>query len=402
MYEHQNQKILQFQTSQLQYSEFEGDSKLRFSDGGLITFFLFLFSPIHPCDGLKPVEENSICQQVMDSAAKGELKKMKSFVKSKQHKINDDSGRTPLMIAAVFGQVEVAELLIKNGADIDATDKKGFTPLMYAAGFRYVHKKYDLFTGMKESQAMFTLKGRVAVFRVLFDRLADVDAKSSDGDTVFSIVKKEGVDDFDTILAEVNFDDPQKDMFSNLIESSEPMRIPNYFNPWEDVWDETPEKVDSGSLIISDRSLETGVTRYRICEAEGDKGRKIKKLNIVVELPFIKASISFEYSINFSADASLLIFEYYNDEGEVKVGLVEADPETKSVNIYALDPNPKKRDGFISKYLYRLSKNYDSKKSEFKMKWSDDGWVFMLKNPEGVEGKCFSGDDLDRLWKVKK
>jgi len=338
----------------------------------------------------------------MNAAANGDTEKIRSLKGLKQLDIVDDSGRTPLMVAAIFGQVEVAELLLENGADIDAKDKLGFTPLIYAAGFRYVHKKYDLFTGMKETQAMFTLKNRVKVFRLIFDRLADFDAKTKDGETVFTIVKKEGTDDFDAILAEVNFDDPQKEMFSDLIESSEPMRIPNYFNPWEDVWDETPEKIDSGSLIVSNRTLETGGTRYHICEASDDKGRKIKKLNIVVELPFMKASISFESNINFSEDASLLIFEYYNDKREVKVGLVEADPETKSVNIYALDPKPKKRDGFISEYIYRLSEKYDIKKSEFKMKRSEDGWIFMLKSPDGVEGKSYSGDDIDKLWKGKK
>mgnify|MGYP001160742297 CR=1 FL=1 len=197
----------------------------------LLTILFFLPKFIYPCDGLVSGKSDSVCQRVMDAASSGDTKKMTAFVKAKQHKITDDSGRTPLMIAAIFGQVEVAELLLENGADVDAKDVHGFTPLIYAAGFRFVHKKYDLFTGMKETQAMFTLKNRVKVFRILFDRLADFDADTKDGETVFTIVKKEGTDDFDAILAEVDFDDPQKEMFSDLIESSEPMRIPNYFNP---------------------------------------------------------------------------------------------------------------------------------------------------------------------------
>ncbi len=374
----------------------------------LLTILIFFPGFIYPCDGLVSGKSNSVCQQVMNAVASGDRKKMKAFIKANRHKMNDQFGRTPLMIAAIFGQFEVAELLMENGADVDAKDKLGFTPLIYAAGFRYVHKKYGLFTGMKETQAMFTLKNRVKVFRILFDRLADFDAKTKDGETVFTIVKKEGTDDFDAILAEVNFDDPQKDMFSDLIESSEPMRIPNYFNPWEDAWDETPEKIDSGELSVSDSSLEIKDTVYSLGNIEKKDGEKHRTLQVHVtekeiNVPGSGMSLSLwgERSILFNEKASLLLFEYYGNDKQIKAGLVIADPESRTVKIHALTINPGDDEELLSGYVYVLSKNYDSKKSEFKMKRSEDGWIFMLKNPDGVEGIKLTGEELDNLWERK-
>lgn len=286
------------------------------------TFLLFLFSPIYPCDGLISGNADSVCQQVMDAAAGGNLKKMKSFIKSKQHKITDKYGRTPLMIAAVSGQVEVAELLIKNGADVDAVDKKGFTPLMYAAGFKHILKSYGLWGGMRETQAMFTLKGRVAVFRILFDRLADVDAKTKDGDTVFSIVKKEGVDDFNGFLADVDFNFNGGDFIvEDILISNEDLYIPNNFNPWDEEWKKTPEKFESGWLNVSTESFEIRDTVFTIGDFEENDGKKYKTLQVHVnekgtDISGEEMFISFwgERWIKFNYDVSLLLFEYTGAE----------------------------------------------------------------------------------------
>ena len=71
-----------------------------------------------------------------------------------------DAGVPPLLWAALMGHVEVAELLIANGADVDGTDKYGNTPLHYAAHH-----------GRKETTKLLITKG------------ADVNVKRDNGKT---------------------------------------------------------------------------------------------------------------------------------------------------------------------------------------------------------------------------
>ena len=72
----------------------------------------------------------------------------------------DNGGATPLHYAAMEGHTDVVELLISKGADVNAKDKWGDTPLHDAA--------YD---GHKEVAELLVSKG------------ADVSAKDKDGKT---------------------------------------------------------------------------------------------------------------------------------------------------------------------------------------------------------------------------
>lgn len=47
----------------------------------------------------------------------------------------DAEGRTPLHYASGFDQLEVAKMLLSEGATLEVTDSKGNTPLHYAAGY---------------------------------------------------------------------------------------------------------------------------------------------------------------------------------------------------------------------------------------------------------------------------
>jgi ankyrin repeat protein len=72
----------------------------------------------------------------------------------------DDDGGTPLLIAVTLGNKEIAALLIANGADVNAKDPRGTTPLHGAA-----------------------LRGHKEIVKLLIAKGADVNAKSVDGFT---------------------------------------------------------------------------------------------------------------------------------------------------------------------------------------------------------------------------
>ena len=72
----------------------------------------------------------------------------------------DQNGRTPLQLAALKGHKEVAELLIAEGADVNAKTNSGWTPLVVAA-----------------------VRGHKEVVELLIAKGADVNAKRNDGET---------------------------------------------------------------------------------------------------------------------------------------------------------------------------------------------------------------------------
>ena len=85
--------------------------------------------------------------------------------------MRDAWGRTPLHLAADLGYVEVAELLIANGAHVNAKDEKGRTPLFETITFRYsYHIPLDN-------------QGQIHTAELLIAKGAEVNAKDSDGCT---------------------------------------------------------------------------------------------------------------------------------------------------------------------------------------------------------------------------
>jgi len=58
------------------------------------------------------------------------------------------SGNTPIYEAAALGQKKIVELLVAKGADVNASNKWGWTPLLAAActGYRDVVEIWLMFT----------------------------------------------------------------------------------------------------------------------------------------------------------------------------------------------------------------------------------------------------------------
>ena len=88
---------------------------------------------------------------------------------------NDEAGWTPLHRAAQKGHKEITELLIANGADVNAEEEDGWTPLHYAA-----------LNGHKEIAELLIAKG------------ADVNAKDVDGVTPLDVAINDDVAEIET------------------------------------------------------------------------------------------------------------------------------------------------------------------------------------------------------------
>lgn len=81
----------------------------------------------------------------------------------------DEEGRTPLHVAAERGYAEIAKILLDHGADVNARDLRGNTPLHYAA-----------------------LKGNVELVRLLLERGADPFALNTAGEAPADLAAEKG------------------------------------------------------------------------------------------------------------------------------------------------------------------------------------------------------------------
>ncbi len=79
--------------------------------------------------------------------------------------VKDDSGRTPMHLAALHGRTDIVQALIKAGADKDATNNSGETPMHYAAR-----------------------EGRTDIVQALIEAGADKEAKTNYGETALDSV----------------------------------------------------------------------------------------------------------------------------------------------------------------------------------------------------------------------
>jgi ankyrin repeat protein len=80
-----------------------------------------------------------LSQDLMEAVRQGDSVKVKEFIKNNQDLVlmRDSSGYTPLHWASIKGNYNIARLLIRNKADINARDKNNCTALFYAASRDY-------------------------------------------------------------------------------------------------------------------------------------------------------------------------------------------------------------------------------------------------------------------------
>ncbi|WBA87830.1 ankyrin repeat domain-containing protein [Endozoicomonas sp. GU-1] len=119
-------------------------------------------------------------------------------------------GFTPLRYAVQAGHVELAQLLIGNGACVNQTGNKGFTPLYDAATKGYVelsrlliYKGADVSLKTKKGFTPLSSaaeKGHVELIRLLIDKGADVNVATYKGTTPLYFAVQEDNDEVARLL----------------------------------------------------------------------------------------------------------------------------------------------------------------------------------------------------------
>lgn len=121
-------------------------------------------------------------EKFFDAVQYGDLEKAKRLFAQDSSRIHakDRYGRTPLFIAVsgMKNETEMAAWLIEVGADVNAAETNGFTPLYWAA--------FD---------------GNVALVDLLLASGASVDVKTNDGKTPLYVAPEKGFVDIVTALA---------------------------------------------------------------------------------------------------------------------------------------------------------------------------------------------------------
>jgi hypothetical protein len=101
----------------------------------------------------------SLDEELLDAARNGDTARVRELLrKGANANAKDRGGWTPLHWAAFWGHVDVAKLLLEHGADVNARDEDSRTPLHVAAA-----------------------GGHAEVARLLLERGADANARGKDG-----------------------------------------------------------------------------------------------------------------------------------------------------------------------------------------------------------------------------
>ena len=131
-------------------------------------------------------------QDIYTAIRNNDLPKLRNLASGKNAGTPDDRGRTPLMLAAGVGSLDAVKILLEAGADVNAVDSFGATPLMF--GIRDIAKVRVLLDAgaranekSKQNQTALLLAasttGSIETVRLLVTKGADPKAIGAAGRT---------------------------------------------------------------------------------------------------------------------------------------------------------------------------------------------------------------------------